>query len=112
MLKKVQIRGGARRPHARRSLSTLSVRPRAPYLRRWAFFSILRLRGAAFHDGRDDVGSALGVALEGEDLLLGRLFEELREGGVAVVGLVEGGVLPDHRLLDHRAPQRVLVLAL
>src|SRR5213594_474330 len=30
MLKKVQMRGGARRPHARRSLSTLSVRPRAP----------------------------------------------------------------------------------
>src|SRR6185369_16622891 len=41
MLKKVQMRGGARRPHAKRSLSTLSVRPRAPYLRRWAFFSIL-----------------------------------------------------------------------
>src|SRR6266545_5981225 len=41
MLKKVQMRGGARRPHARRSRSTLSVRPRAPYLRRWAFFSIL-----------------------------------------------------------------------
>ena len=30
MLKKVQMRGGARRPHARRSRSTLSVRPRAP----------------------------------------------------------------------------------
>src|SRR5438445_11230125 len=29
-LKKVQLRGGAREPHARRSLSTLSVRPRAP----------------------------------------------------------------------------------
>src|SRR4029453_10727481 len=30
MLKKVQMRGGARRPHARRTLCTLSVRPRAP----------------------------------------------------------------------------------
>src|SRR6185503_17171149 len=29
-LKKVQMRGGAREPHARRSGSTLSVRPRAP----------------------------------------------------------------------------------
>src|SRR5215510_9994642 len=30
MLKKVQMRGGARRPHARRTLCTLSVRARAP----------------------------------------------------------------------------------
>src|SRR5262245_50319768 len=30
MLKKVQMRGGARRPHARRTVCTLSVRPRAP----------------------------------------------------------------------------------
>ena len=29
-LKRVQMRGGARRPHARRTLRTLSVRPRAP----------------------------------------------------------------------------------
>src|SRR5437867_12148797 len=60
----------------------------------------------------DDVRPALLVALEGDDLLLGRLFEQLREGRVAVVRLVEGGVLPDHRLLHHRAPQRFLVLAL
>jgi hypothetical protein len=39
LLKKVQMRGGARRPHARRTSCTLSVRPRAPYLRRWALFS-------------------------------------------------------------------------
>src|SRR4029077_6138267 len=30
LLKKVQLRGGARRQHARRTLCTLSVRPRAP----------------------------------------------------------------------------------
>ena len=30
LLKKVQMRGGARRPHARRTPCTLSVRPRAP----------------------------------------------------------------------------------
>src|SRR6185436_19332767 len=30
LARKVQMRGGARGPHARRSLSTLSVRPRAP----------------------------------------------------------------------------------
>src|SRR6185295_5779450 len=63
MLKRVQMRGGARRPHARRSrvrgvrghvwaprtkvrpsdnlARYVARRPRAPYLRRWAFFSIL-----------------------------------------------------------------------
>src|SRR5438045_4063130 len=29
-MRRVQLRGGARRPHARRTLCTLSVRPRAP----------------------------------------------------------------------------------
>src|SRR5574341_726530 len=38
------MRGGARRPHARRTIFPLSVRPRAPYLRRWAFFSSLPRR--------------------------------------------------------------------
>src|SRR4029453_7486899 len=64
MLKKVQMRGGARRPHARRSLVRgvrghvwapqtkvrrsdnlaryVARRPRAPYLRRWAFIGSLR----------------------------------------------------------------------
>src|SRR2546430_11505274 len=37
------------------------------------------------------------------------LLEELREGREAVVRLVERGVLPDHCLLDHRAPERLLV---
>ena len=32
------MQGGARGPHARRTLCTLSVRSRAPYLRRWAVF--------------------------------------------------------------------------
>src|SRR6266545_1968534 len=52
LLKKVQMQGGARGPHARRTLCTLSVRPRAPYLRRWAFFSsLLGLEaGAVRHD--------------------------------------------------------------
>ena len=41
-LKRVQLRGGAREPHAKRTPCTLSVRPRAPYLRKWALFSGLR----------------------------------------------------------------------
>src|SRR4029450_10122565 len=52
-------------------------------------------------DGGDDVRAALGVTLQREDLLLGRLLQQLREGGVPVVRLVERGVLPDHGLLDH-----------
>src|SRR4029079_18918841 len=57
----------------------------------------------------DDVRAALLVALVVDDLVLGRLLEQLRERREAVVRLVEGGVLADHRLLHHRAPQRLLV---
>src|SRR5258705_3363060 len=48
--RRVQLRGGARWPHARRTLCTLSVRSRAPYLRRWALFLALGHTGA--HDHR------------------------------------------------------------
>src|SRR5437773_3732499 len=44
LLKKVQMRGGARKPHARRTFCTLNVRSRAPHSRRWAFFSSLLAR--------------------------------------------------------------------
>src|SRR5262249_30973000 len=50
-------------------------------------------RRSPFLDRRDDVRAALRVALEGQDLLLGRLLQELRERRVAVVRLVEGRVL-------------------
>src|SRR6185295_388334 len=42
-MRRVQMRGGARWPHARRTLCTLSVRSRAPYLRRWALIIALGL---------------------------------------------------------------------
>src|SRR6185369_5040319 len=58
----------------------------------------------------DDVRPALLVPLEVDDLLLGRFLEQLREGREAVIRLVEGGVLADHGLLHHGAPQRLLVL--
>src|SRR4029453_5757337 len=65
-----------------------------------------------FGESGDHVGPALLLAVERHDLLLGRILQELREGGEPVVRLVEGRVLPDHRLLDHRAPEGLLVLAL
>src|ERR1700682_413180 len=52
MLKKVQMRGGARRPHARRSLSTLSVRPRAPTKQMGLFQHPARLLRAAVRADR------------------------------------------------------------
>src|SRR5688572_13945716 len=58
----------------------------------------------------DDVGPALLVALQGDDLALLGVLQKLREGRIPVVGLIEGRVLPDHGLLDHRAPQGLLVL--
>src|SRR3970040_2596780 len=63
-------------------------------------------------DRSDDVRPALLIALQGHELVLGRILEELTERGVAVVALVEGGVLPDHRLLHHGAPEDLLVFAL
>src|SRR5258705_7115205 len=51
-MRRVQPRGGARWPRARRTLCTLSVRTRAPYLRRWAL--IIALRRA--EDGRALLG--------------------------------------------------------
>src|SRR5713101_6266170 len=67
---------------------------------------------ALFRERRDHVGAAFLVALERHDLLLRRVLEQLREGREPVVRLVEGRILPDHRLLDHRAPEGFLVLAL
>ena len=51
LLKRVQMRGGARRPHARRTPCTLSVRPRRQRSR-WAFFSSLLVRRAGWRGWR------------------------------------------------------------
>src|SRR5213593_755643 len=67
---------------------------------------------AILEDAADDVGPAPIVALQRDDAVLRRVLQELRERRVPVVGLVEGRILPDHRLLHHRAPERVLVLPL
>src|SRR5712692_2900305 len=45
-IKKVQMRGGARRPHARRTPCTLSVRPRAPTKQMGLFQQPAATRGA------------------------------------------------------------------
>src|SRR6185369_10700969 len=58
-----------------------------------------------------DVRAGALVLLQLDDVLALGVFQELREGAVAVVALVEGGLLALHRLLDHRAPEDVLVLA-
>src|SRR6266542_2218060 len=59
------MRGGARGPHARRILCTSSVRPRAPYLRRWAFFSSLLSAMAAEHILIVDDERAIQTTLRG-----------------------------------------------
>src|SRR5207253_6100111 len=55
--RRVQLRGGARGPLARRTPCTLSVRTRAPYLRRWALLG-------SFQTGRRE-GSSCEAAPRG-----------------------------------------------
>src|SRR5271169_259167 len=63
-------------------------------------------------EARDDVRAAFRVALQRDDPgFLGRL-EQLRERAETVIALVERRVLSLHGLLDHRAPEDLLVLAL
>src|SRR6185295_8211734 len=60
----------------------------------------------------DDVAARLLVATQGHDAAALGVFEQVREGPEAVVGLVEGRLLALHGLLDHGAPEHFLVLAL
>src|SRR6266545_1383012 len=67
-------------------------------------FTLCLLRG-------DDVSAALGVLLHREKAQTLSVLEKLRKGLVAVIGLVEVRLFALHRLLDHRAPDDVVVLA-
>src|SRR6185503_7870514 len=86
MLKKVQMRGGARQPHARRTLVRevrghvwapqtkvrpsdnlaryVARRPRAPYLRRWALIVALAVSSeqVASDEGEENAGDGGGAA--------------------------------------------------
>src|SRR6202158_2452444 len=66
---------------------------------------------AALCKAGDDVGAGALVLLQLDDALALGVLEQLRERAVAVVALVEGRLLALHGLLDHRAPEHVLVLA-
>src|SRR5579884_672527 len=68
---------------------------------------LLHLRAEARHHVRP--AALVGVQLE-QPLLLG-VLQQLAEGAVAVVRLVERRLLALHRVLDHRRPEHVLVLA-
>src|SRR5579864_8890906 len=66
---------------------------------------------AALCKAGHDVGAGALVLFQLDDLLALGVLEQLRERAVAVVALVEGRLLALHGLLDHRAPEHVLVLA-
>src|SRR6266545_2654492 len=65
----------------------------------------------ALREPGDDVGPRALVFLQLQDALALGVLEQLGEGAVAVVALVERGLLALHRLLDHRAPEDLLVVA-
>src|SRR5262245_34189998 len=61
---------------------------------------------------RDDVAAGLRVEFEVDQLAVARLLEQVTEGLEAVVALVEPRFAPLQRLLDHRAPDLLLRVAL
>ena len=67
----------------------------------------LRLRA----ESRHHVGPAALVALDLDQPVRRRVFQQFAEGAVAVVVFVERRLLALHRVLDHRRPQHFLVLA-
>src|SRR5579863_8035629 len=66
---------------------------------------------AALRKAGDDVGAGALVLLQLDDGLALGVLEQLGERAVAVVALVERALLALHALLNHRAPEHVLVLA-
>src|ERR1051326_6929746 len=71
---------------------------------------VFYLRGG-LREARDHVRPALDVALDLDDVVALRVFQQVAERVVAVVLLVERRLLALHGLLDHRSPEDLLVLA-
>src|SRR5215216_3829454 len=68
---------------------------------------MLVARGAAY-----DVAAGFLIRLERQELAILRLFQQVAEGAEAEVALVEPGVAALERLLDHRAPDLLVLVAL
>src|SRR5688500_15729158 len=91
MLKKVQMRGGAQRPHARRSRSTLSGRPRAPTKQMGLFQHPARAALARGGPGALPCGAD---PHDGDDSMTTRLAEwRFTLGRAAALGLVIAGCM-------------------
>src|SRR5262245_18326274 len=65
----------------------------------------------ALAEAGDDVGAGLGVALDVDDGLAVGLFEEVGEAAIAVIALVERGLLALHGVFDHRGVEDFVILA-
>src|SRR5688572_19051513 len=70
-----------------------------------------RLGDRRLREAGDDVRPRFGVALDFDQVVGLGVLEQLAERIVAVVLLVEGRLLALHRLLDHRSPENLFVLA-
>src|SRR6185295_15411002 len=60
----------------------------------------------------DDVAAGLLVRVELDEAFLFGILEQVGEGAEAVIRLVEAGFAPLQRLLDHRAPEALVLAAL
>ena len=109
------MRGGARWPHARRTLCTLSVRSRAPYLRRWALIIVLAAvgeRGRRSYNRRlEDLGLTLILLLYAATLFVGAAAvprsAARRQTATAARRRHARRVEHLHGVLPNRAPRRV-----
>src|ERR1700752_3102879 len=68
--------------------------------------------GSSVRREADDVAAGFLVALEVEEVARARVLEQLVEGAVAVIALVEAGFAALQCLLDHRAPDGLVFAAL
>src|SRR5690242_4020175 len=63
-------------------------------------------------DRADDVAAGLLVRVEADEVFLFGILEQVGEGAEAVVRLVEARIAALERLLDHRAPDALVLAAL
>src|SRR5690606_32374614 len=94
--------------------ASLRPMPLTRSTRAWSPWIVSSATGSASRDARtasvvgieaaDDHAAGFLVVLQLQQLARGGLLQELPERAEAVVALVEAGLAPLERLLDHRAP--------
>src|SRR5262245_26971790 len=67
---------------------------------------------SAFRHAPDDVAAGLLIGFEFDQLVFLRVLQQIAESAEAIVGFVEAGIAALECLLDHRAPDLFVLIAL